>query len=470
MIKNSFVSIYFSSDKLQVLKTGASGRRVDVFATIDLPPGLIKNHIVSDEKALSVLLKKIWQKLKIKEKNVGVIIPEFSTFTKAIDLPKLESEDIDEAVRWQAVEYIPLDPKEMVLDWMIIGENFEEVRVLAVAINEKLLRGYISAADTAGLYPLVVETPSISLVRAAGEDVNPKMVIYFSFDEIIITLSKGSEIYTSSVIGANTTPQNLVSTLQRILRHFEDVKITKIFVGGMPQNNSFIQEIGANIKIPLEKLVFKVGGISEADVQKYLIPLSLQNKDPSEPLSSKTINLLPPEVITKYKNKRLNVQVWGLMMIITLIFIGCLVALTGTYIYMLQGLAKYKNFNSLSDTSYQKSKTASSEIKNVNTLADKTIKIDSVNYHPQDVLNLIYRKKPENVAIFSYKIDLEKGVISISGLSSGRDDLFNFKKKIEEGGEFQKVVLPLTSFEQGENIEFNMTFVYSKLVAGAVKK
>ena len=240
--------------------------------------------------------------------------------------------------------------------------------------------------------------------------------------------------------------------------------------GQKRSNNSFIQEITANIKIPLEKLVFKIGGMSEADIQRYLIPLSLQNKDPSEPLSSKTINLLPPEIISKYKSKKLNVQIWGLMLIITLIFTGCLVALTGTYFYMLQGLAKYNNLNSLSDTSYQKSKSASSEIKNINTLADKTIKIDTVNHYPQDVLNLIYRKKPENIAIFSYKIDLEKGSVSISGLSSGRDDLFNFKKKIEEGGDFQKVVLPLTSFEQGENIEFSMTFVYSKLVAGAVKK
>ncbi len=471
MLKNSFVSIYFSSDKLQVVKLSSSKKKVDLFATIDLPPGLIQNHVVTDEKSMSMLLIKIWHKLNINEKSVGIVIPEFSTFTKAINLPKLDAVEMDEAVRWQAEEYIPLDAKEMILDWKIIGETTEEARVLAVAVNEKLLKGYISAADTAGLFPLVVETPSISLVRAAGEDSNPKMVVYFSFDEIIITFSKGPEILTSSVIEANAPSQVLVSTIQRILRHFEDVNITKIFVGGMPSNNTYIQEISSNVKVPLEKLGFKTGGMTEGDVQKYLIPLSLQNKDASEPLSSKTINLLPGEVISKYRSRRLNVQLWGLMLIVTLVFVGCVVALTGTYFYMLQGLSKYKNFNSLADTSYQKSKTASNEIKTVNTLADRTIKIDSVSYYPQDILNLINRKKPETIAIFSYTIDLEKGSVSISGLSSGRDDLFNFKKKIEEGGEFQKVVLPLTSFEQGENIEFDMSFVYSKLVPlSTVKK
>jgi hypothetical protein len=190
----------------------------------------------------------------------------------------------------------------------------------------------------------------------------------------------------------------------------------------------------------------------------------LQYKDTSEPESSKTINLLPQEVISTYKRKKFSFEIWGLMLVITLIMTGCFMALSGTYLYLLQGLSRHKNVNTLFDVSYQKSKAASDEIRNVNTLADKTIKIDSINIYPQEVLNLIYTKKPESIVILSYKIDLEKGSVLIKGLSAGREDLYNFKKKIEEGGDFQKVVLPLTSFEQGENIEFEMSFVYSKLV------
>lgn len=470
MAKNSFVSIYFSSDKLEIVKFNPSKKKVDIFVTLDLPQGLVRDHVVTDEKALSILLKRVWQKLKIRERNVGIVIPEFSTFTKAMNLPKLDTSDMDEAVRWQAVEYIPIDPKEMILDWKIIGETSTEFRVLTVAVGEKILRGYISAVDMAGLFPLVVETPSISLVRVAGENPEPKLVVYFSSDEIILTLSRGSEIFTSSVIAINTPSKVLVSTILRILRHFDDMEPAKIFIGGIPPDNGFVQELSSSVKIPLARLEIKIGNISGGDVQKYLIPISLQYKNAFEPESSKTINLLPPEVIKKYKNKRLNVQIWSLMLIVTLIFVGCLVALAGTYFYMLQDLSVYKNNSSISDSSYQKSKTASSEIKNINTLADKTIKINSVSYYPQDALNLINQKKPENIAIFSYNINLEKGSILISGLASSRDDLFGFKKKIEEGGEFQKVVLPLTSFEQGENIEFDMSFMYSKLIPNTTKK
>ena len=145
-------------------------------------------------------------------------------------------------------------------------------------------------------------------------------------------------------------------------------------------------------------------------------------------------------------------------------------ALLGTYFYLLQGLSKYKNISSLSDISYQKSKTASDEIKKVNTLADVALKIDSVTYYPQEILNNIYKYKPEGVAVLSYTIDLEKGLIKIKGLSAGRVGLLEFKNKLEEGEDFQNVELPISSFEQGENIDFDMSFIYSELISGQTKK
>ena len=232
-------------------------------------------------------------------------------------------------------------------------------------------------------------------------------------------------------------------------------------MGGMPKDNNYIPQVSSNFKVPLEKLQHKILGMSEAELQMYTIPTSLQFKQPSEPADTETVNLLPPEITKKYENVKFNLQVWGLMLIVTLVLVGCLMALFGTYLYLVQGLSRHNGLNSLSDVTYQKSKTASDQIKNVNTLADKTLKIGSVNIYPQDVLNLIYQKKPENVVILSYKLDLEKGAVSITGLAVGRSDLLDFKNKLEEGEDFQNVILPLTSFEQGENIDFSMNFVYS---------
>lgn len=380
-----------------------------------------------------------------------------------MDLPKLENGEVDEAIRWQADDYIPINPKEMILDWKTLGETQEAVHVLTVAVNEKLLQSYIVSADSAGLFPMVVETPSISLVRAAGMDKITKLIVYFSYDEIIITLSKGDEILTSSVLGVNSAPQTVVTTIKRIIRHFDDQTVDKIYMGGMPVNNSYVPEITKNFQIPAEKLQHHIQGLGDADLQRYLIPLSLQFKDPSEPSSEKTINLIPPEIISKYKSKRFSVQIWGIMLIVTLILVGCTVALSGTYFYLVEGLSKYNGVNTLSDVSYQKSKTASDQIKLANTLSDRTVKIDSVSVSPQQVLNLIYKQKPESVAILDYKLDLEKGSITIEGLSAGRNDLYDFKTNIEGSGDFQQVELPLSSFEQGSNIQFKMSFVYTKL-------
>jgi len=322
----------------------------------------------------------------------------------------------------------------------------------------------VSSADQAGLFPLLVETPSISLARAAGEDPAYKIVVYFSVDEIVTILSQGEEILASSVISIDSTPTALITNINRILRNFGEISNLKVFMGGVPPNQSYLTEISNNFKVSAGKLMYKIGGINETDLPRYIIPISMQFQNPLEPSSSDTVNLLPPEIISKYKGKRFNTRIWELMLIITFIVVGCLMALTGTYLYMLQGLSEYKNSNVLTDVSYQRSKTASDEIKNVNTLSERTIRIDSVSYFPQEIMNLIYQKKPESVAITSYKLDLEKGSVSINGLAAGREDLLQFKNNLGDGGDFQNISLPLTSFEQGENIEFSLTFLYSKMV------
>lgn len=69
MKNNSFVSLYFTSSKLLLLKLDSAKKKVEVFATVDLPQGLIQGHQVKDTKALADILKRVWEKLKIKEKN-----------------------------------------------------------------------------------------------------------------------------------------------------------------------------------------------------------------------------------------------------------------------------------------------------------------------------------------------------------------------------------------------------------------
>ena len=85
MLKKNFVSIVFSANKLQILKLNSSKKKVEKHLTIDIPDGLIVNHKVQDVDILAKLLGQVWKKAGIKEKTVGLVVPEFSTFIKTLN-------------------------------------------------------------------------------------------------------------------------------------------------------------------------------------------------------------------------------------------------------------------------------------------------------------------------------------------------------------------------------------------------
>ena len=83
-----FISVYFTPHHLQILQLNRSGK-VRQVASVAIPPGLILRHAVEDKETLAKILRSSWKKLGIKERVVGLIIPEFITLTKLITVPKL---------------------------------------------------------------------------------------------------------------------------------------------------------------------------------------------------------------------------------------------------------------------------------------------------------------------------------------------------------------------------------------------
>lgn len=461
MIRRSFVSLYFLKNKLQIVSLNSSRRKVAKYATVDLPEGLVVNHEIKDAKLLAEILKKIWDKYKIKEKSVGIVVPEFSTFTKSINLPDLSEDELDEAVRWQSLDFMPLNQNEMVLDWKIISKTKTSTNVLAVAIKDSILKGYIDAAAIAGLYPLVVETPSISLTRVSGED-EGRVIIYFSFDEVVVVMAEGQNIISSAVLNISTSPEQIIKTVQRIVAHYESSEIKEVYLGGVISSQEFINQVVAGIKLKASKINIKNVSFDENELQKYLIPISLQFKDPAEPSNPETINLLPEALVLMYEKKRLRVQLWGLTLISTMIIVACFLALLGSYIFITGNISTYKNKNQSQVATYGKNKDALEQIKQINVTADRVVKIYKLVVYPQDVFDLVNQADRQGIKILHYKIDFEKRSALIQGIAVGRDELLEFKNSLESVVGISEVKLPLSSFEKEIDLEFSMTFSFLK--------
>ena len=469
MTKKSFVSIYFSSQKIQILSLSSGKKRVKNVASIDVPAGLIKNYRVYDSNGLSTLLKNSWKKAGVKEKSVGIVIPEFSTFTKNLQIPKLDTKDLDEAVRWQAQEFLPWSPRETILDWKIVKEDKKSVDVLLVAIRKDILAGYVDTVAAAGLYPLVVEIPSLSLARIADPQANGKLILYSNLGEGILVVADGEKILGSSVVPLGNQ-EELVKTASQIVKHYSQVNIEKVEIGG--------REVGAGLPKKLQEIVGKkvewikhsITGLSNEDTHLYLIPLSLQLKDPSEPVDEHTINLLPPAWVKKYKSNKHKVQIWSATLLITFIVWFSFLAVLGVYLFMQQQITTLKEKGTTGQKVTPQQVEVIAQIKEINTVSDAVLKITSVSYSPQKILNSVYKATLPGITITNYKVDLEVGKVQLRGVSVDRQALLDFKQLLEEQADFSLVDIPISSFEGESDLEFTLEFSYLPAISKKVIK
>lgn len=452
-IKRSFVSIYFTPEKLLVLQL-SSKKKLKTKALVALPSGVIRNSQVSDASKLAEILKQVWVEFKFKEKSVGIILPEASSYSKIFKLPKLKISELDEAIRWQAEEYLPEVFSKMILDWKTVGKDEETLDVLVVAVDAPTLMGYVSACEGAGLWPLWVEVPSVCLSRLS-KGFGGSLLLYKNFSETLLVLGEDEKILGTSVIYTQSV-EEIFKTIQKMIAHFREVEVKNIFVGGSGVTDDLVERLKNMQNLSIKFWKPDIKGLDEAEVQQFLVPISSQLAEIAEPRDPTTLNLLPATVVEKYKHERSKLQVWSLTLTVTLfVWVSFLVTL-GTYLFMAQQISALSSEVLKKGSSKVKEEYAK-DVSEINAVSQRILKIKEISVSPSLVLNELYSARPQGVAVNAYKMDLDSGRVELSGVSATRDLLIAYKNFLEANPLFSNVFVPISTFEKEANIEFNIT-------------
>lgn len=460
-MKKTFVSLSFSIHKLQVLQLNSSKTKVLKFGEVDIPVGLIEGSKVTDPQKMAVVIKSAYKQFGLKEKTVGIVLPEFSTYTRTLTLPVLSDKDLDEAVNWKMKEFLPNSGAGMVMDWRILSKLGNNNQVLVVSISELVLASFVVSVEYAGLYPLVVETPSLSLARAAGKDPDLKMVVYAQNSEALILYLRGEEILTSAV-SLSTDASSLIKLAYQMSRHYIDSPAKKLLLGGLDITQETLKQFQDSLKLPITWLKMETIGLTPEQMQEYLIPLSLQHKDTAAPISEMTINLLPHRWAQSYASKRVKDQIWLLTLVSAMIILICFLVTLGSNLVMQRQLTDLTQVN---PETVKASDDLVTLVKAVNTKADNVNKIMNASKNPVEVINKITSSQPAGVVLGEYNVDLEDGNVIVSGVAADRQALVEFKNQLDAIEEFGDVDVPLDALQQSTNINFDFSFQYLPAVA-----
>lgn len=140
------------------------------------------NNIRMSDKKISDDLAKIISDAGISSKRVSMAVPISSAFSSIISLPDMPEEEIENAINFEARQYIPIAIDEVIFDWVVIGrtggtkndsensiveeKNIKKLKILLVAIPKEITNKYVSIVDSLGLELTTLETESFSLAMA----------------------------------------------------------------------------------------------------------------------------------------------------------------------------------------------------------------------------------------------------------------------------------------------------------------
>lgn len=461
LFKRSFISLVITPQHLKVIKINVKTNSVIKFAEVQLPPGIIVNYRVKDKDTLVKYIKELWAKNRLSDKYVGVVVPEFSTYTKSLSLPNLTDIELSEALSWRMQEFLPVSLDEVVFDWRALKREKEEAKVQVVAILKDVLFGYIDAVGVAGLSPLVVETPSLSIQRIIGAAAGGKLIIYVNSNETILVVSDGEEIIASSVVTSENFNQ-IVTTAQQMLAHYSNVSIQKVIISGVGLTQDLVQFLNYNLGRGVQLADIKVKGLLPVQVQNFLVGISLQHKDPAEPESELTINLLPPSWAEYYKKQSTGIRAWTLTLATSIIIWATFLSVLIVFMFLSLELERLQS--NVASAKSQELNIAVAKVNEVNKLASGVLAINQGIVYPQDIFNLLARAKNTGITLSFQRVNFTTGEVTLSGVALTRADLLAFKDSLEKQEKFSEVNLPLSNLIEEVNINFEVRLFYKDLV------
>jgi len=211
------LDIGFSS--MKVMQTMPEGKNAIVagYGVNRFDPKIIKDGVIIDIPEMAKSAHELFDKYiigKISTKRVAMSIPAMRTFTRTIKLPKLTNKELEDAVRMEAEQYIPVPVDDLYMDYSITSTTETEIELLAVAVPKKIVDSYVALAKVLGLELVALEATIASssrlFVHTELSDV-PTVIIDYGSISSDITIFDHGIVVTGTAGGGGDNFTDLIS-------------------------------------------------------------------------------------------------------------------------------------------------------------------------------------------------------------------------------------------------------------------
>ena len=161
-----------------------------------LSPDAIVQGAFLDSGAIVEGIREALSRGGITGENVAVAVAGHSVIVKKVSLAQQTRDELEEALQWEAEQYIPFDVNEVHLDFQILdtSESEGQMDVLLVAAKKDLVDDYVQVISEAGLKAVCIDVAGFAVENAFEANYG------FGEDESIALVNIGAQVVNINVI------------------------------------------------------------------------------------------------------------------------------------------------------------------------------------------------------------------------------------------------------------------------------
>lgn len=253
-LQKSFNSSYLGIDigttsiKAVEVKRGGKGPAVVNYGLLESSGYLARANQALQTSGLKIfeagaveLLKALIKETGTTTTDVVASLPPFEVFVTLLDFPAMKTEEVQQAIIYQARQYVPLPLEQVALDWMKVADytddkGFAHQKILLISVPQEEIKKYQRIFQKAGLTLRALELESLSLARLFGGDpVSSIIVDIGSRSTNIVFLEKGIMAWgAQSDFAAASLTQALATSLGINPLRAEELKKERGILGTGP--------------------------------------------------------------------------------------------------------------------------------------------------------------------------------------------------------------------------------------------
>jgi len=131
------------------------------YASLGLDPAQGQAHVVEQ-------LRKLVSEKEISDSSINIGVSGDSVIVRYLDLPKMEKKELDQALRYEAQQYIPFKMEEVLFDYHLIeglDQTKDKIKVLLVAAKKEVVMDFVQLLGEIGLKAHLIDVNSFALIN-----------------------------------------------------------------------------------------------------------------------------------------------------------------------------------------------------------------------------------------------------------------------------------------------------------------